>query len=489
MTTLSETRIVVTVTRPTGAGDTPEDVARDIEQALDHDRFGDVTIEVLPDDATVPGRDFSGRTTYDYQTVDQSKGPAIIAVCSVPARPGDILEVNLATGHTTFHGRYLPADNGIDDIGEVWEAIAEWCGSTIKNQTSGPGDEPESVIPVGLDLAGEGDWIVRHPIRLEGGPAPGYRVAHAWPGPLPERRLVTDKQRRFLTREAASEAERTDTAEELFDRLISLLQREGFLRPFDAEMLLLPTQPGLVHEGDTVTFATSPPHWYIAVMVQAFVQYWESEGSGASNYVETGFRGSWARGESTEHEYRVILCRPGRPTPHDLRQQAEALVQDLISEGDHLAARVERFTGTDAARDVLAWDVVAQRGRPTLAIEPEDDEEVLPPSEWQKRTGITVMKPDGWTGEFKVGVTTFQPISLRQPITVEEFELRAAQSTCRMPPSPEEKALWERQVPCSDPACDVCHGTGEYATGEGYTRAWVPHLIDPLEEAAPGGES
>lgn len=32
-------------------------------------------------------------------------------------------------------------------------------------------------------------------------------------------------------------------------------------------------------------------------------------------------------------------------------------------------------------------------------------------------------------------------------------------------------------VPCTDHACEVCGGTGEYPTGSGYTRAWVPHLV------------
>jgi hypothetical protein len=42
---------------------------------------------------------------------------------------------------------------------------------------------------------------------------------------------------------------------------------------------------------------------------------------------------------------------------------------------------------------------------------------------------------------------------------------------------------WEQ---CTDPACPKCKGSGEYPTGGGYTRAWVPCLKRRAGVVPPG---
>jgi hypothetical protein len=68
----------------------------------------------------------------------------------------------------------------------------------------------------------------------------------------------------------------------------------------------------------------------------------------------------------------------------------------------------------------------------TLWYEVGDTEpaELATPEEWERRTGIEILDPDGWMGE--------DPKPWEQPISAAEFDRRAAESTCAHVPAPRQ---------------------------------------------------
>lgn len=68
------------------------------------------------------------------------------------------------------------------------------------------------------------------------------------------------------------------------------------------------------------TFTISPPEWFGPLMVGCFKQTLDEHD--APNYLEMRI------GDKEGNVYPLILCRPNRPSPHQLRQDAEGLLDE-----------------------------------------------------------------------------------------------------------------------------------------------------------------
>jgi len=360
-------------------------------------------------------RDFTGRTPDDYQQFDQSTGPVIGATMIVDARAGDVVEIDLNSAQVHHHGWYLPTEVE-DPSGERFDdtaAILEARGASVENRAPAPGVDPDTVIvlPNG-DTARLGDWVVDN--RRTG----TLEVRSTDLRPLPPQRVLDDNLRAWLVDAYATEVKPVDDTATILTGFLAFLQREGVARPFSTEALLLGTG-GIIQEGSTIDFSVSPPHWYTSLMARIFGDML-AESDAAINYVEQTYRASWTRPDGTEEprEYKVIICRPNRPSPHQLRREAEAAVQALVATGDMLASCVGESDELDQ------WNALAAEHRPPSTTPPDFGAGPRRSGYEWARTAGAALNVEGWATEFTIGRTTFHPASPHAPVTEAEYQAR-----------------------------------------------------------------
>lgn len=97
------------------------------------------------------------------------------------------------------------------------------------------------------------------------------------------------------------------------------------------------------------TFEITPPEWFGPLFVGAFQQTLDAHD--APNYLEMRLQSHVDPGK----QYALILCRPGRPSPHELRRQAEA-ERDILSAALRRACDDAWADGESAYRSYLAGE-------------------------------------------------------------------------------------------------------------------------------------